>query len=63
MANNGGDEHQQRPAEPDADLKQLDRLVDTGQVSGDAEGRVTYEWMEGGFFMQHVEILSGGAHA
>lgn len=44
-----------------ADLKSLERLVGTWQVSGDAQGQINYEWMEGGFFMiQHFDLLHGG---
>ncbi len=42
---------------PNADLATLDRLVGTWEVTGDAAGRVTYEWADGGFFLfQHVEL-------
>lgn len=42
---------------PNPDLATLDRLVGTWAVSGDAEGTVTYEWTEGGFFLlQHVDL-------
>ena len=38
-------------------LKKLDKLVGTWEVSGGAQGKVTYEWMEGGFFLiQHVDL-------
>ena len=33
--------------EPSPDLKRLDRLVGTWEISGDTGGTVTYEWMEG----------------
>src|SRR3979411_523663 len=36
---------------PNPDLKALDRLIGSWAVSGGAEGTVTYERMEGGFFM------------
>jgi hypothetical protein len=40
-----------------AGLRALDRLVGTWELSGDVGGRVTYEWMEGGFFLiQHVDL-------
>jgi hypothetical protein len=48
-------------AEPNPDLKTLDRLVGTWRVSGGVEGTVTYEWMEGGFFLvQHVDFDHDG---
>lgn len=47
--------------EPDEELRRLDRLVGTWEVSGGAQGRVTYEWMGGGFFLlQHVELEQFG---
>ena len=47
---------------PHPDLKSLDRLVGTWKVSGpDIEGQVTFEWMEGGFFLlQHIDFVHGG---
>jgi hypothetical protein len=51
---------QQAPT-PNPDLKSLDRLVGTWEVSGGAQGRVTYEWMEGGFFLlQRVDLEQYG---
>lgn len=45
---------------PNPDLKQLDRLIGTWQVTGEAEGRIRYEWQEGGFFLvQHFDLLHG----
>lgn len=42
-------------------LRGLDRLVGTWKISGGAKGIVTYEWMEGGYFLiQHVELEQGG---
>jgi len=42
---------------PNPDLKSLNRLVGTWTVSGEAQGTVTYEWVEGGFFLlQHVDL-------
>lgn len=44
-------------AEPAPDLRALDRLVGTWELSGDVGGRVTYEWMEGGFFLlQRIDL-------
>src|SRR5215510_6734986 len=46
---------------PSADLKNLDRLIGTWNVTGGAVGQVRYEWMEGGFFLiQHVELDNNG---
>ncbi|MEV6300141.1 hypothetical protein AB0M02_12125 [Actinoplanes sp. NPDC051861] len=43
------------------DMRALDRLTGTWKVTGEAEGVVRYEWMEGGFFLlQHVEIVHDG---
>jgi hypothetical protein len=48
---------QQQPPEPNPDLKSLDRLVGTWEMSGDVQGRVSFEWMEGGFFLiQRVDL-------
>jgi hypothetical protein len=51
----------QRPPEPDPDLKSLNKLVGTWEVSGGAQGMVAFEWMEGGFFLiQHVDLEQYG---
>jgi hypothetical protein len=43
--------------EPAPDLKALDRLVGTWDVSGGVNGRVVYEWLEGEFFLlQRVDL-------
>ena len=45
------------PPRPNPDPKSLDRLVGTWKLTGDSEGTVTYEWMEGGFFLiQHMNM-------
>ena len=50
-----------RQFEPTPDLKNLDRLVGTWEMSGEVQGRVTFEWMEGGFFLiQHVDLEQHG---
>lgn len=42
---------------PNPDLGPLNRLVGTWKVSGGVTGTVTYEWLEGGFFLlQHVNL-------
>jgi hypothetical protein len=51
----------QQPPTPNPDLKSLDRLVGTWKVTGGAQGQITYEWMEGGFFLvQHVDLEQDG---
>jgi hypothetical protein len=46
---------------PNPDLRALDKLVGTWEVSGGAEGKIKFEWMEGGFFLvQHIELLHDG---
>jgi hypothetical protein len=46
--------------QPNPDLKSLDRLVGTWNVTGGAEGTVTYEWMDGNFFLiQHFDFEHG----
>lgn len=43
--------------EPAPDLKALDRLAGTWDVTGGVNGRVVYQWLEGGFFLlQHVDL-------
>ena len=43
--------------EPNSALRDLDRLVGTWQVSGEANGQITFRWMEGGFFLiQEVDM-------
>ena len=52
-----GIEQKTQQAQPNPDLQTLDRLVGTWTVSGEAEGTVTYEWTENGFFLlQHVDL-------
>jgi hypothetical protein len=53
----GYGQQEEEAREPSPDLKRLDRLVGTWEMSGDVRGRVTYEWMEGSFFLvQHVDL-------
>ena len=50
-----------RAATPNPDLKVLDKLVGSWIASGDTDGTISYEWMEGGFFLvQHVDITLFG---
>ncbi len=52
----------QQPTEPSPDLKSLGILVGTWDVSGpEIQGRVTFEWMEGGFFLiQRIDLDHAG---
>jgi hypothetical protein len=52
----------QQPAEPNTDLKDLgERLLGTWEMSGEVGGMVTYECMEGGFFLiQRVDLEQYG---
>ncbi|HLA88342.1 MAG TPA: hypothetical protein VJL10_09985 [Anaerolineales bacterium] len=46
---------------PNTDLKSLEKLIGTWKQSGGVEGTVTFEWMEGGFFLiQHVDLDHDG---
>lgn len=60
MADDNASSEQQSP-EPNPDMQSLDKLVGTWKVTGGAQGRVSYEWMEGGFFLlQRVELAHNG---
>jgi hypothetical protein len=62
MDENTGEARAYQRPEPSPDLKSLgERLVGTWKVSGGAQGRVAFEWMEGGFFLiQRVELEQHG---
>jgi len=46
---------------PNSGLRPLDKLVGTWKVSGEARGQLTYEWMDGGFFLiAHGDTEQGG---
>jgi hypothetical protein len=48
-------------SEPSATMRALDRLTGTWRVSGGVAGTVTYDWMDGGFFLrQRVDLEHGG---
>jgi len=50
----------EQPA-PNADLKGLEKLVGAWKQSGGISGEITYEWMEGGFFLiQRVDLDQDG---
>jgi hypothetical protein len=60
VSDEGADGGQHNP-KPNPDLEDLNRLVGTWKVSGEAQGTVRYEWMEGGFFLiQHVDLEQSG---
>ena len=40
-----------RPNVADKELAALDRLVGAWQVTGGAEGTISYRWLEGGYFL------------
>ena len=47
--------------QPNTDLKSLEPLIGTWQVSGEAQGQIRFEWIEGGFFLvQHVDFVQNG---
>lgn len=56
------------PSAPNPGLKALNRLIGEWEITNDVSGaepgltgRVTYEWMDGGFFLlQHVDMKHGG---
>ena len=52
----------QQPPEPNPDLNNLgERLVGTWEMSGEVSGTVSFEWMEGGFFLiQRVDLEQYG---
>jgi hypothetical protein len=62
MADNIYTQDAEQAPTPNSDLRSLDRLVGTWKVSGpDIDGQVTYEWMEGGFFLtQRVDFVQSG---
>jgi hypothetical protein len=54
-------EAQYQASTPNPDLKSLDRLIGTWKQSGGVAGEITYEWMEGGFFLtQRVDLEQYG---
>lgn len=61
MADNNDTQAAQPSPEPNPDLRKLDRLIGTWKLSGGVQGQITYEWMEGGFFLiQHVDLEHDG---
>lgn len=62
MADNSNTQVPQQPPTPNPALKRLDRLVGKWNVSGpEIDGQVTFEWLEGGFFLaQHFDLDHNG---
>jgi hypothetical protein len=61
MADDANNAQDPQPPQPSPSLKNLDRLVGTWEMSGNVQGRVTFEWMEGGFFLiQYVDLEHHG---
>ena len=61
MADDDNAQAHQQPPGPNPDLKGLDRLVGTWEMSGGAQGKVSFEWIEGGFFLiQRVDLEQYG---
>lgn len=61
MTDNTNTQAPYQAAEPNPDLKSLEKLVGTWKVSGGVQGTITYDWMDGGFFlMQHVDFEHDG---
>jgi hypothetical protein len=54
----------QQPPTPNPALKRLDRLVGTWKVFGpEIDGQVTFEWLDGGFFLvQRFDLDHNGHH-
>jgi hypothetical protein len=52
---------QQQTSTPSPALRKLDRLAGTWRLSGEVQGQIRYEWMEGDFFLlQHVDLEHNG---
>lgn len=61
MTDNSSAQAEYQAAKPNPDLKSPDRLVGTWKQSGGVQGEITYEWMEGGFFLiQRVDLEQHG---
>jgi hypothetical protein len=52
---------ERRTGTPDAAMQPFERLIGAWEVTGEATGRVTYEWLDGGFFLlQRVDLEQFG---
>jgi len=53
--------HEAQPQSATPDFKSLEKLIGTWKTSGGVQGEVTFERMEGGFFLiQHVDLEHNG---
>ncbi len=58
--NNNAQKMQQKPI-PNSDLKDFEKLIGTWETSGGVEGKITFEWMKGEFFLiQRVDLTHDG---
>jgi hypothetical protein len=61
MADNMAKQTNEQTPQPNPDLKSLEKLVGTWEVTGEAQGTSTYQWLEGGFFIvQHIDLVVQG---
>ena len=61
MSDNTNAQAEAQPLQPSPALKRLDKLAGAWNVSGEVQGQITFEWMEGGFFlMQHIDLDHAG---
>lgn len=61
MTDQGTAQAEQQMPRPSAILRRLERLVGKWNVTGGAQGQVSYEWLEGGFFLlQRFDLVQGG---
>ena len=61
MSDNTNAQAAAQALQPSPALKRLDKLAGTWNVSGEVQGQITFEWMEGGFFlMQHIDLDHAG---
>jgi hypothetical protein len=51
MAENTGMQTERQAPQPNPDLRQLDRLVGTWDLSGPVQGTTKFKWRKGGFFL------------
>ena len=61
MTDDNTDTQGQQSPQSSPELKRLDKLVGTWEVSGGTQGTIVYEWMDGNFFLiQHVDLEQHG---